>query len=320
VTHYCTYFDRGFLIQGLALWRSLKRNDPGAVFWVLALDDFTAGLLGEMGDSRLRVVSLQQLETDDPPLAAAKANRTRIEYFFTLSPCWPRWLIAHCPEIDRITYVDADLFFFANPTPIFETMDTKRASVLITSHRFPPWLRHYERHGRFNVGLLSFRNDPSGRGCLDDWRSRCLDWCHDRLEDDRYADQKYLDAWPARHGSALLVLEHEGVNAAPWNWGGGVPDTVCRVGDLVVFHFARFRPTSGDRWWQSGQLDYGVMPWTRRKRGVRPLLAGARDCASRNCRSPTWVRFPARWIAARAGFLAYTSSADSFRWRLVEGR
>jgi hypothetical protein len=265
VNHYCTYFDRGFLIQGLALWRSLARHDEAAILWVLALDDFSASFLTRLGDPRLNIVSLVELELGDPELAGVKAGRTRIEYYFTLSPCWPRWLLARRPEIERLTYLDADLFFFASPAPIFSAMDAAGASVLVTAHRFPPWLRHYERHGRYNVGVLSFRADAAGRKCLDDWRRQCLAWCHDRLEDDRYADQKYLDAWPERFGSALLVMEHCGVNAAPWNWGGGVRDAVCDVRGLVVFHFARFRPLSGDRWWQSGQLDYGVMPQRRRR-------------------------------------------------------
>lgn len=337
---YCTYFDRGFLPQGLALWRSLARHDPDAVLWVLALDEFTEALLRELGEPRLRVVALAELEAGDPELRAAKANRTPVEYTFTLSPCWPRWLLARQPGIDRVTYLDADLFFFGAPAPVFAAMDAARASVLITGHRFPSWLRHYEQHGRFNVGLLSFRRDAAGLACLDDWRARCLEWCHDRVEGDRYADQKYLDAWPARLGAALLVLDRPGVNLAPWNWaneefvarawvddgrrsrvsvalprcetgsraqGRDAPATAGqrRRGDapgdggLVVFHFARFRPLRGDWWWQSGQLDYGVMPWRRRQAIYGPYwraLAAAR--AEIAARRPGFD-FPRR--AARGG-------------------
>ncbi len=270
MNHYCTYFDRGFLSQGLALWRSLAAHDADSVLWVLALDDFTAEVLREVGGTWLQVVPLAQLEAGDLELAAARANRTRVEYFFTLSPCWPHWLLTQHPEIGRVTYVDADMFFFGNPELVFAAMEAAGASVLVTAHRFPAWLRHYERHGKFNVGLLSFRNDATGRACLDDWRERCLAWCHDRLEDGKYADQKYLDDWPGRLGAALLVLEHPGVNLAPWNWAG----QRCKItpaggvnvdGEpLVLVHFARFRPLFGDWWWQSGQLDYGVMPWRLR--------------------------------------------------------
>ena len=266
MNHYCTYFDRGFLIQGVALWRSLAAQDADAVLWVLALDDFTAKVLREIGGTWLRVVPLETLEKDDPALAVAKANRSRTEYYFTLSPCLPRWLLANNPEIKRVTYVDADMVFFASPAVIFETMDAARASVLITAHRFPAWLAHYAQHGTFNVGILAFANDPTGRECLEDWRARCLEWCYDRMEGGKYADQKYLDAWPARLGSRLLVLEHPGVNLAPWNWVGAkyeiASDQTVLVDaqPLVLFHFARFRPICGTWWWQSGQLDYGVMP------------------------------------------------------------
>lgn len=280
MNHYCTYFDRGFLIQGLALWRSLTKHDDKATLWVLALDDFTAALLRALAEERLQVVTLAELETDDSVLLEAKAGRSRIEYYFTLSPCWPHWLLQHQPEIGRITYLDADMLFFAAPEPVFAAMDTAGASILMTGHRFPDWLRHYEANGRFNIGILSFRNDQNGRACLDDWRKRCLEWCYDRYEDGKFGDQKYLDDWPARFGPALLVLEHAGVNLAPWNWlthrvewmNAEQPErdnAVQRLRfdgqPLILFHFSRFRPLLGDWWWQSGQLNYGVMPWRMRQ-------------------------------------------------------
>jgi hypothetical protein len=278
VNHYCTYFDRGFLIQGLALWRSLAAHDRDSVLWVLALDEFTAEVLREVGGTWLRVVRLDEIEAGDEELRKAKANRSTAEYYFTLSPCWPWWLLRKRPAIERVTYLDADLFFFGNPEGVFEEMDEAGASVMITRHRFPSWLRHYEKHGTFNVGVLSFRRDEAGLRCLEEWRNECLAWCYDRLEDGKYADQKYLDTWPEKQGRALLVLEHPGVNAAPWNWAGarwevgagtrdeGAAPPPIRVGGeaLVVFHFARFRPICGTWWWQSGQLDYGVMPWRLR--------------------------------------------------------
>src|SRR5438128_7280681 len=107
MNHYCTYFDRGFLIQGLALWRSLAAHDAHGTLWVLALDEFTAEVLREFNEPHLRVITLDEFERNDPALRAAKASRSRVEYYFTLSPCWPRWLLATQPAIERITYLDA---------------------------------------------------------------------------------------------------------------------------------------------------------------------------------------------------------------------
>lgn len=262
MNHYCTYFDRGFLAQGVALARSLAAHDPAAVLWVLVLDEETAQVLRAMGGPALRVVRLAELEAADPALAAVKPTRTRVEYYFTLSPCWPRYLMHVQPEIDRLVYLDADLLFFASPQPIWDDLD--RGSVLLCAHRFPDYLRHYEQHGRYNVGVLGWRRDENGLACLDWWRERCLEWCFDRLEPDRYADQKYLEQWPQRFGG-VVECRHPGVNLAPWNWMNhryDYPGGHVRVDGqpLVVFHFARFRAICGGWWWQSGQLDYGVMP------------------------------------------------------------
>lgn len=311
MNHYCTYFDRGFLIQGLAMWRSLAVRDRDSVLWVLALDDFTADVLREIGGTWLRVVRLDEVEAGDAELRKAKENRTRAEYYFTLSPCWPRWLLRKRPEIERVTYLDADLFFFGDPGGVFEAMEAAKASVLVTRHRFPSWLKHYEKHGVFNVGILSFRRDEAGIRCLEEWRRECLAWCFDRLEDGKYADQKYLEAWPERLGASLLVLEDAAVNAAPWNWAGAeweVGEAGAQVDgrDLVCFHFARFRPIRGTWWWQSGQLDYGVMPWR-----LRNALYGA-----------YWRALAAAWreIAERRadfGFVERAGRFDRSFWRAL---
>jgi len=308
MNHYCTYFDRGFIIQGLALWRSLMAHDADAVLWVLAFDEETADALRALGEPRLRVVRLAELEAADPELAATRTARSTVEYYFTASPCWIRWLLTAHPEIERFVYIDADLFFYASPAPIREALDG--ASVILTAHRFHPWQRHYERYGRYNKGCLAFRNDAGALACLDDWRTRCLAWCHDQPSEGRYADQGYLTAWPERFGAAVRVLEHAGVNLAPWNWQShslawDAADRPLLDGQpLVAFHFSRLRPLHGDWWWRSGQLQCGIMPWRLRQAVYGPYwraLAAARtELATRR----PGLDFPAhtpRFTRAAAG-------------------
>jgi hypothetical protein len=82
------------------------------------------------------------------------------------------------------------------------------------------------------------------------------------------------------------------VNLAPWNWASYPP-----AADLpIVFHFARFRPLCGDWWWESGQLDYGVMP-----RGRRPALYGAYWRALVAARAEIGTREPGFDFPRRAG-------------------
>jgi hypothetical protein len=285
VNHYCTYFDRGFLPQGLALWGSLRRHDAGAVLWVLALDDATAGVLQGLADPALRPVALADLERDDPALAVAKGNRSKVEYYFTLSPCWPLWLLQRQPEIGAVTYLDADLFFFASPRDWFAGIEASGASVAITAHRYPPELRVLEKWGRYNVGIQYFKRDERGLAVLADWRQRCLAWCYDRLEPDRFADQKYLETWPERFGPAVHIVAHPGINAAPWNWSGGrwsLTQAGLNVDGhaLVVFHFAKLRPLGGGVW-DSGQLEFAVMPRWLRARIYGPYVQALEEAARR---------------------------------------
>ncbi len=146
------------------------------------------------------------------------------------------------PEIDFITYLDADLFFFADPKPIFEEIGDR--SIAIIGHRYPPQLHHLLEFGIYNVGWLSFRRDENGLACLQRWRQQCLEWCYDRAEEGRYADQKYLDDWPESFQS-VVVLRHKGANLAPWNLANyrihRAQDRVWVDDDpLIFYHFQGF--------------------------------------------------------------------------------
>jgi len=141
--------------------------------------------------------------------------------------------------VDLITYLDADLFFFSEISPIYDELADR--SIGIIGHRFPPFLKDNEQFGIFNVGWVSFRRDAHGLACLRWWRERCLEWCYDHPEDGRFADQKYLDVWPSRF-EKVAVLQHKGANLAPWNLANY---TISTHGDhvrvdeqpLIFFHF-----------------------------------------------------------------------------------
>jgi hypothetical protein len=236
---YCTYFDSGYLPRGLALYESLRQHDRDARLWVLALDEGCESFLRAQDLPGMSVVGLATLATFDPEAAATRTERSRVEYYFTLTPVLPLYVLAAVPEADLVTYLDADLFFFGDPQAVFDEIGA--ASVAIVEHRFPPQLENRLVYGRFNVGWVTFRRDADGLACLRWWRDRCVEWCYDRLEGDRFADQKYLDQWPERF-SGVHVVQHHGANVAPWNLAGARvterEGRVCVEGDpLIFFHF-----------------------------------------------------------------------------------
>ena len=263
---YCTFFDRNYLVRGLALYLSLRRYCQPFELWVLCLDTSCYTELAKLRLPGVRLVALGELEREDPELSASRATRSLIEYYFTCTPCLPLHILRNCPGIDLITYLDSDLFFFADPSPIFEEIADR--SIAVTEHRYPPYpsfLADYcsRTLGIYNVGWLSFRRDANGLACLGWWRERCLEWCHDRIEDGRFADQKYLDEWPARF-SNLAVINHKGVNLAPWNLARyEISEAAGRVfvdeSPLLVFHFHALKQI--DEWTFHPSLDvYNLRP------------------------------------------------------------
>jgi len=244
--HFCTYFDHRYAPKGLAMWRSLKACRPSAVLHVLCLNDACREMLDTLRLQDMHLYSLDALEADEPDLLQARANRSLLEYYFTLTPYLPLYIFRTHSEISRLTYLDADLFFFADPQPILDEVGDR--SIAAVEHRFPERLADLEIYGRFNVGWLTFTNDSTALACLDTWRRQCVDWCFDHVEPGRYGEQKYLDDWPNRF-PGLHVIQHRGANVAPWNLDRAEisqDGDEVRVGDqrLLFFHAHGFQPAS----------------------------------------------------------------------------
>jgi hypothetical protein len=242
---YCTYFDVNYLSRGLALWHSLTAVSPNAQLWVCCLDGASHAALERLALPGLRPFSLADLERHFPDLASAKPTRSRVEYYFTCTASVVRYVLDASPDLTQLTYVDADLHFFADPEPLFAELAAADGSVGIIAHRFSPRLRERERYGLYNVGWLTFTRDQRGLACLDDWRRRCIDWCYFREEDGKFADQKYLDDWPRRF-DGVVVLRHKGANVALWNLEGSEVGeqggNVSIDGEpLLFFHFHRLK-------------------------------------------------------------------------------
>jgi len=241
VRYYCTLFDRNYLIKGLAMYQSLVRHSAPFRLFILCMDDLSHDVLGRLQLEHVELIRLRDFE--DPALLAVKPDRTVAEYCWTCAPCLPVYVLERNPQVDFITYLDADLLFFSSVEPLYQEIGG--ASSVIVEHRFSPRFMPSIVNGRYNVQWVSFRRDAHGLQTLYWWRDRCIEWCFYRLEDDRMGDQKYLDCWTTRF-RGVHELQHVGGGTAPWNYanyrireeGGQVwIDDV----PLVFFHFHGYR-------------------------------------------------------------------------------
>ena len=212
--YYCTYFDSHDLARGLALHQSLLAQAGSFELVVLGMDETVLATLRRRALPHVRLLPLAKLTAKYPALAAARSERTNLEFNLTCKSWLMQHLLPELPAGELLTYLDADLYFFSSPQPIYDEIGA--ASVAITPCRFPASLAYLERYGKFNAGWVSLRHDATGLACAADWANQCATWCFTLLESDRYAEQKYLDAWTARY-PGLVSLVHPGANVAPWN-------------------------------------------------------------------------------------------------------
>lgn len=239
--NFCTLFDSNYLVRGLTLYRSLMKHIDSFVLYVVCLDRLTEDILRRLNMSDIIPISLCDIELSNPALLKAKSNRSPLEYYFTLSPIIPLYVFNHFGDVDLIAYLDADLYFYSHPQPIYKEMG--RSSILIVEHRFPEQLKYKEQFGKFNLQYQVFRKNDTGLACLKQWSEQCIEWCYNRRENGKFADQKYLDDWPDRFDD-LVMLQHKGAGLAPWNWMQydiktveGQDKATVDGEDLIFYHF-----------------------------------------------------------------------------------
>lgn len=212
--HFVTLFDRLFLPQGLALHMSLARHVPKYMLWVLCCDDKTYEILGCLDLPNVRRLKLCDLETSE--LLKVKPGRTIAEYCWTLTPFAPRFVFEADPTVEKVTYLDADLWFLRDPKPIFEDFVASAKHVLITEHAYAPEYDQTETSGKYCVQFMIFSRH-GGEHVRKWWEDRCVEWCFNRCEDGKFGDQKYLDDWPKRFADVVHVLQNRELSLAPWN-------------------------------------------------------------------------------------------------------
>lgn len=211
MNNFCTLFNSLYLSRGLAMYRSLEKCARNFHLYIFAFDDKCYDTLRRLQLPKATIISLSDFE--DEQLLAIKPTRTAGEYCWTCTPSIILYSIRKF-GLSNCTYLDADLFFYADPAVLIE--EAKGASVIITPHRYTPMYEDSESGGTYCVQFVYFKNSSEGIAVLEWWRAACIEWCYNRREPGRFGDQKYLDVWTTMF-TGVHVLEHLGGGVAPWN-------------------------------------------------------------------------------------------------------
>lgn len=212
--NFVTLFDSLFLPQGLALNESLEKHAGNYTLWILCIDEAAYEVLNSLHLPNVKLIRLADVET--PDLKRVKGGRTRAEYCWTLTPFTPRFVFERDDTIQRVTYLDADLWFRKSPRPIFEEFEASGKHVLITDHAYAPEYDSSDKNGQYCVQFMTFERDSSEK-VRQWWEERCIEWCYAHYEDGKLGDQKYLDDWTERFPTQVHVLQQKEWTLGPWN-------------------------------------------------------------------------------------------------------
>ncbi len=213
MNNYCTLFDSNYLTRGLAMYKSLVATGEQFTLYIFCFDDLTYEILYKLNLDKAVLIKLSDFESEE--LLSVKADRTKAEYCWTCTPYVIRYSLDNF-NIDEVTYVDADLYFYNKPDILLHEFHESEQSVMITEHRYTPMYDKSETSGIYCVQFMTFKADDRGLIILQWWQDRCQEWCYNRAEDGKLGDQKYLDSWTSMF-SGVHVLKHLGGGVAPWN-------------------------------------------------------------------------------------------------------
>jgi len=230
--HYVTLFDSNFLPQGLSLYHSLQQQEEEFCLWVVCMDEECKDTLLELNYPNITTISLAAVET--PELISLKLERSRAEYCWTVTPFAPRWVFEADPLVTRVTYVDADMFFFESPRPLLKKFEKSGKAVMITDHHYAPEYDQSATSGRFCVQFMPFLRDES-EIVRQWWEDRCVEWCYQRMEDGKFGDQKYIESFPVLFPDEIHICQQERALLAPWNV------SFYAYSKCIGYHFHGFR-------------------------------------------------------------------------------
>lgn len=241
---YCTLFDKNYLIKGLVTVYSLIKCAKEYKIYVLALDDETEVILKSLNIDFLVVISLNDFLDED--YQQRKCEQSNTAFCWSCSANLLQYIFNVFQEM-YCTYIDADLFFYEDPSCLIDEMIYANKSVQIMEHRFSLdefGKRSLKYSGRFCVEFNTFKNTPEAMLVLNEWVGKVNKCCEETANGLVFGDQKYLDDWTKQY-DCVHICENVFAGVAPWNIGQYrleknnllLHRTTMKKGKLIFYHF-----------------------------------------------------------------------------------
>ena len=221
--HFCTIITANYLPYAKQLYTCISENFSGSIVLHTLISDADTNSVEQLGaqtNPNIECYSEQDLKGEMADAFRQKYAETNMDaYRWSMKTVFMKQLFQK-PDIEKLIYVDSDIFFVENGDFLFDMLSDYR--FLITPH----WrcatnpesdMENFQLNfwdGIYNAGFIGANKDSIE--ILDFWGKCCLAVCEKNRPAGFYVDQKYLDILPSRF-EGIGVVRHKGCNLAGWN-------------------------------------------------------------------------------------------------------
>ena len=228
VANFCAVSDVNCVHQAISMNESLKRSKEQHKLYYLCADEETYEIMSSLNDDTIVPISveellkenetLQKLKTVEPSHEAKAVSQAtggdkpkNLQFLYSLSTFTVNYCLREL-GLDHVIYIDADIYFYEDFQSVYDDVGTK--SIGFVEHRIP----HKIEPGRFNVGIVYFRNDEQGLSASDLWLNCMADPNNEyAAEYGKYGDQKYLEMLYEKYKDDISIIGDTCGHLAPWN-------------------------------------------------------------------------------------------------------
>jgi hypothetical protein len=236
--------DYNYLPLGLSLYESLAKNTKDEfILYYLCLDRETYHKLHELNQSGLGIIPIliDDLISENSDLSSYNKREYR-EFVWMLASYFTHYILI-TKKPDNVSYIDADIFLYGDIQMMYDEIGDN--SVGIIRHRHIE-LSANTIDGKYNVGIVYFKNDVIGRHLLDWWKDAVLYRKYPQLA--TCYDQKYLEAFEMMYPQNVCIVDKSFAHSAPWHhrlydWSDYLTDSTITWNNqkqiLLFNHFSR---------------------------------------------------------------------------------
>jgi len=206
--YFCTLSDYNYLNQGLVLYESIQKHIDEFTLYYLCIDKISYDKL-----IQLNLDSIIPMYVDDYQ-EFKKECELYNEYCWSLASRLLLYLVCN-KNIKDILYVDSDICFYNDINIIYDEIGEN--SIGIVPHR----LGHNRESsvGKYNVGIIYFKNNICGKKCLNLWVNCVIDLNNKyKKQYGTHGDQKYLELFPIKFPLETCIIQNKVSYGAPWNF------------------------------------------------------------------------------------------------------